>query len=84
MGVRIFHRLRIKFKIMKLKVYREVTLDRKYYSVYELKQDYESLIKVFLFDLANEDEVYQTVIKFAKHLEQEGLPDKKELIYETI
>jgi hypothetical protein len=69
---------------MKLKVYREVTLDRKYYSVYELKQDYESLIKVFLFDLANEDEVYQTVIKFAKHLEQEGLPDKKELIYETI
>lgn len=69
---------------MKLKVYREVTLDRKYYSVYELKEDYESLIKVFLFDLANEDEVYQTVIKFAKHLEQEGLPDKKELIYETI
>jgi hypothetical protein len=69
---------------MKLKVYREVTLDRKYYSVYELKQDYESLIKVFLFDLANEDEVYQTVIKFAKHLEQEGLPDKKELIYESI
>jgi hypothetical protein len=69
---------------MKIKVYREVTLDRKYYSVYELKQDYESLIKVFLFDLANEDEVYQTVIKFAKHLEQEGLPDKKELIYESI
>lgn len=69
---------------MKLKVYREVTLDRKYYSVYELKQDYESLIKVFLFDFANEDEVYQTVIKFAKHLEQEGLPDKKELIYESI
>jgi hypothetical protein len=69
---------------MKLKVYREVTLDRKYYSVYELKEDYESLIKVFLFDLANEDEVYQTVIKFAKHLEQEGLPDKKELIYESI
>ena len=68
---------------MKLKVYREVTLDRKYYSVYELKEDYESLIKVFLFDLANEDEVYQTVIKFAKHLEQEGLPDKKELIYES-
>jgi hypothetical protein len=34
--------------------------------------------------LANEDEVYQTVIKFAKHLEQEGLPDKKELIYESI
>jgi hypothetical protein len=69
---------------MKLKVYREVTLDRKYYSVYELKEDYESLIKVFLFDLANEDEVYQTVIKFAKLLEQEGLPDKKELIYESI
>ena len=69
---------------MKLKVYREVTLDRKYYSVYELKQDYESLIKVFLFDLANEDEVYRTVIKFAQHLEQEGLPDKKELIYESI
>jgi hypothetical protein len=69
---------------MKIKVYREVTLDRKYYSVYELKEDYESLIKVFLFDLANEDEVYQTVIKFAKHLEQEGLPDKKELIYESI
>ena len=69
---------------MNLKVYREVTLDRKYYSVYELKEDYESLIKVFLFDLANEDEVYQTVIKFAKHLEQEGLPDKKELIYESI
>ncbi len=63
---------------MKLKVYREVTLDRKYYSVYELKEDYESLIKVFLFDLANEDEVYQTVIKFAKHLEQEGLPDGPE------
>jgi hypothetical protein len=69
---------------MKLKVYREVTLDRKYYSVYELKEDYESLIKVFLFDLANEDEVYRTVIKFAQHLEQEGLPDKKELIYESI
>lgn len=69
---------------MNLKVYREVTLDRKYYSVYEVKQDYENLIKVFLFDLANEDEVYQTVIKFAKHLEQEGLPDKKELIYESI
>ena len=70
---------------MKLKVYREVTLDRKYYSVYHnVDGEYESLIKVFLFDLANEDEVYQTVIKFAKHLEQEGLPDKKELIYETI
>ena len=69
---------------MKLKVYREVTLDRKYYSVYELKEDYESLIKVFLFDLSNEDDIYRTVIKFAQHLEQEGLPDKKELIYESI
>lgn len=70
---------------MKIKVYREVTLDRKFYSVYhDVDGDYESLIKVFLFDSANEDEVYRTVIKFAQHIEQEGLPDKKELIYETI
>lgn len=70
---------------MKLKVYREVTLDRKFYSVYHnVDREYENLIKVFLFDSANEDEIYRTVIKFAQHLEQEGLPDKKELIYESI
>lgn len=70
---------------MKVKVYREVTLDRKFYSIYhDVDGDYESLIKVFLFDSANEDDVYQNVIKFAKHIEQEGLPDKKQLIYETI
>lgn len=70
---------------MKLKVYREVTLDRKFYSVYHnVDGEYENLIKVFLFDSANEDEIYRTVIKFAQHLEQEGLPDKKELIYESI
>jgi hypothetical protein len=69
---------------MKLKLYREVTLDRKMYCVYEAKEDYESYIKCFLFDSANEDEVYKKAITFAKHIEQEGLPDKKELIYETI
>ena len=69
---------------MKLKVYREVTLDRKYYSVYEVKETFENVIKIFLFDSANEDEVYKKAITFAKHIEQEGLPDKKELIYETI
>jgi hypothetical protein len=69
---------------MKLKVYREVTLDRKYYSVYEVQDDGESIVKVFLFNLANEDDVYHQVIKFAKHIEQEGLPNKKQLIYESI
>lgn len=70
---------------MKVKVYREVTLDRKYYSVYyESESKHENFIKVFLFDATNEDEVYQKTIKFAKHIEQEGLPDKKQLIYETI
>jgi len=70
---------------MIVKVYREVTLDRKYYSVYHnVDGEYESLTKVFLFDLSNEDDIYRTVIKFAQHLEQEGLPDKKELIYESI
>ena len=69
---------------MKLKVYREVTLDRKFYSVYQTDGEYESIIKVFLFDASNEDEIYQTTMKFAKHIEEEGLPDKKQLIYETI
>jgi len=69
---------------MKLKIYREVTLDRKMYCVYEVKDKYESYIKCFLFDLSNEDEVYHKAINFAKHIEQEGLPDKKELIHETI
>jgi predicted nucleotidyltransferase component of viral defense system len=69
---------------MKLKVYREVTLERKYYSVYEVQDESESILKVFLFESANEDEVYHQVIKFAKHLEQEGLRNKKQLIYESI
>ncbi len=70
---------------MKIKVYREVTLDRKFYSVYQnVDGEHENFIKVFLFDSANEDEIYKKAIMFAKHIEQEGLPDKKELIYESI
>lgn len=69
---------------MKLKIYREVTLDRKYYSIYQVAEAHETFLKVFVFDLSNEDEVYKKAITFAKHIEQEGLPDKKELIYETI
>lgn len=68
---------------MKLKIYREVTLDRKMFCVYQ-NGEFESYIKGFPFDLSNEDEVYKKAITFAKHIEQEGLPDKKELIYETI
>jgi hypothetical protein len=70
---------------MKLKIYREVTLDKKMYCVYQTPDgEFESYIKGFPFDLSNEDEVYKKALTFAKHIEQEGLPDKKELIYETI
>ena len=84
MEVRIFHRLRIKFKTMKVKVYREVTIQHKMYCIYEVKEEYETYIKAFPFDLENEDTIYKKALTFAKHIEQEGLPDKKELIYETI
>lgn len=69
---------------MKLKIYREVTLQTKMYCVYEVKEEYESYIKAFPFELENEDAVYKKALTFAKHIEEEGLPDKKELIYETI
>jgi len=69
---------------MNLKIYREVTLDRKMYCVYQVQNEIETYIKGYPFDLSNEDEVYKKALTFAKHIEQEGLPDKKELIYETI
>ncbi len=69
---------------MKLKVYREVTLDRKMYCIYQVQNEIETYIKGFGFESATEDEVYKKALIFAKHIEQEGLPDKKELIYETI
>jgi hypothetical protein len=54
------------------------------YCVYEVKEEFESYIKAFPFELENEDAVYKKALTFAKHIEEEGLPDKKELIYETI
>lgn len=69
---------------MKLKVYREVTLDWKMYCIYQIQNEVETYIKGYPFYSVNEDEVYKKALTFAKHIEQEGLPDKKELIYESI
>ncbi|MBM3417414.1 MAG: hypothetical protein FJY17_00660 [Bacteroidetes bacterium] len=69
---------------MKVKIYREETLERKMYCVYQVIIEYESYIKGFPFELSTEDDAYRAAIRFAKQIEQEGLPDKKELIYETI
>jgi hypothetical protein len=59
---------------MKLKIYREVTLQHKMYCVYEVKEEFESYIKAFPFELENEDAVYKHSLNTLK---KKDYPTKK-------